>query len=284
MSQAKLIVFTDLDGCLLDHNNYSYSVAKPLLRRLQELDIPLIINSSKTRTEINAIQKAMAINSPFIVENGAAVLFSSDINKEQFAINKQQLESLGSQKIKKLALPRQKLLDICNQIKNEHHFKYKGFRDMSVSQIAGLTQLSEDEAYAASQRDFSEPVYWQDSQSRLQQFAQLLKKQQIQLQQGGRFIHLGGQYSKGKAMQWLLNHWIHHNTANSASIALGDSMNDASMLNQSDYAIVIKNNGNRLQVNGKLQTIRSSLSGTSGWVETLAPLLEKLLTKELANG
>ena len=284
MSQAKLIVFTDLDGCLLDHNNYSYSVAMPLLRRLQALDIPLIINSSKTRTEINAIQKAMGISSPFIVENGAAVLFSPETDNHLFTIDNQQLESLGWQRIKKLALPRDKLLDISNRIKNEHHFKYKGFSDMSVSQIAGLTQLSEEEAYAASQRDFSEPVYWQDSQVRLQQFEQLLAKHQIQLQQGGRFIHLSGQYSKGEAMQWLLNHWIHHKTADSASIALGDSMNDASMLNLSDYAIIIKNNGNRLQVNGKRQTIRSSLSGTSGWVETLTPLLDKLLTKEQANG
>ena len=43
-----LIVFTDLDGTLLDHATYSHAEATPALERLRERAIPLVLASSKT--------------------------------------------------------------------------------------------------------------------------------------------------------------------------------------------------------------------------------------------
>lgn len=42
--QTKLIVFTDLDGTLLDHDNYSWQEAKPALDRLKLKHGPVIIS------------------------------------------------------------------------------------------------------------------------------------------------------------------------------------------------------------------------------------------------
>lgn len=279
MTHHNIIIFSDLDGCLLDHNDYSFTAAKPLLKELKKHGIPLIINSSKTQMEIAAIQKDMDIDLPFIIENGAAIFFSSSQSNKPFAIANEQLDTIDHYQIKKFALFRESLLSISNRIKRKHKFQYKGFSDMSTGQIAELTQLSATDAFAASQRYFSEPVLWQDTQSRLMQFKQLLAEHDIELIEGGRFIHLCSQYSKGQAMQWLLEHWQQDNTANKIVIALGDSMNDVSMLNNSDYAIVIKNNGKKINANGKIQTIYSSLPGTSGWVETLSTLLNQLIPK-----
>ena len=49
---ASFLVFTDLDGSLLDHNTYSYLDARPQLYALERLGIPLIPATSKTRVEI----------------------------------------------------------------------------------------------------------------------------------------------------------------------------------------------------------------------------------------
>ena len=280
MCQCKIIVFTDLDGCLLDHHNYSFNQAIPLIKRLNKLGIPLIINSSKTRTEVEALQEKLGINSPFIIENGAAIIFNPETGDTLFRINDNELQTINKHRIKKLAKPRAELLSIANRIKETHQFKYKGFNDMSLSQISELTQLTLNDAHAASQREFSEPLMWQDSQSRLSQFKNLLAEHQIELQQGGRFIHLGGHFDKGDAMNWLLQHWIHNDNHHKAVIALGDSFNDLNMLNQSDYAIVIKNNTTPLNPKGKVQTIHSSLSGTAGWIETLEPLVMQLMNNE----
>ena len=45
------MLFTDLDGTLLNHLDYGYAVARPLLRRLERLGIPVHIASSKTFAE-----------------------------------------------------------------------------------------------------------------------------------------------------------------------------------------------------------------------------------------
>ena len=49
--KPELIIFTDLDGTLLDFR-YSYKEAVPALNLIRKKNIPLIICSSKTRAEI----------------------------------------------------------------------------------------------------------------------------------------------------------------------------------------------------------------------------------------
>ena len=66
-------MFSDLDGSLLDHYSYSFDAALPAVNALEELDIPLILVSSKTRAEILAVREQLANRHPFIVENGADV-------------------------------------------------------------------------------------------------------------------------------------------------------------------------------------------------------------------
>ena len=46
------VVFSDLDGTLLDHSTYSWKAAAPALAALRDRGIPLILASSKTSAEI----------------------------------------------------------------------------------------------------------------------------------------------------------------------------------------------------------------------------------------
>ena len=68
-----VVVFTDLDGTLLDEDSYSFAAASPALARLRELRIPLIAATSKTLVEAAAINTAMDNPHPCIIENGSAV-------------------------------------------------------------------------------------------------------------------------------------------------------------------------------------------------------------------
>ncbi|MFC1979288.1 HAD hydrolase family protein [Chloroflexota bacterium] len=74
----KDIVFTDLDGSLLDASTYSYTEALDALNLLRNKQIPLIFCSAKTRFEQEVYRKAMAITAPFIVENEGAIFISED--------------------------------------------------------------------------------------------------------------------------------------------------------------------------------------------------------------
>ena len=67
-----LIVFSDLDGTLLDHGNYSHSAAAPALARLRHLEVPLILASSKTAAEIVPLRDELGFSDcEAIVENGS---------------------------------------------------------------------------------------------------------------------------------------------------------------------------------------------------------------------
>lgn len=54
MARPHLIIFSDLDGTLLDHDDYRWQAAGPALDRLKAAQIPLVLNSSKTMPEIRA--------------------------------------------------------------------------------------------------------------------------------------------------------------------------------------------------------------------------------------
>ncbi|HCP98037.1 MAG TPA: haloacid dehalogenase, partial [Pseudoalteromonas sp.] len=65
--------FTDLDGTLLNHRDYSTEAVDTLLQELQYSGVPVVFNTSKTFSEVVALQQALNIKQPFIVENGSAV-------------------------------------------------------------------------------------------------------------------------------------------------------------------------------------------------------------------
>ena len=61
-----LVVFTDLDGTLLGHEDYSYEAARDRMERICYQQIQLIFTTSKTRLEIKRRQAGMSIREPFI--------------------------------------------------------------------------------------------------------------------------------------------------------------------------------------------------------------------------
>ncbi|MEN6467293.1 MAG: HAD hydrolase family protein, partial [Syntrophaceae bacterium] len=69
----QMIIFTDLDGSLLDHEDYSFEAARPSIERIKRLGIPLVMTTSKTRREVELLQREMGMSAPMIVENGGGI-------------------------------------------------------------------------------------------------------------------------------------------------------------------------------------------------------------------
>ena len=61
-----LLIFTDLDASLLDHETYSFEEALPALQLIKDKEIPLILSSSKTYEEMIHIRKKLNNKDPFI--------------------------------------------------------------------------------------------------------------------------------------------------------------------------------------------------------------------------
>ncbi len=260
------MIFTDLDGTLLDHHDYSFTQALPALEKIRNYQIPLIINSSKTYAEIKDIRKSLHNDCAFVVENGAAVFLPSgglsgdDSNMQQVILGR----------------PHEEILNILQQLREQHQLIFEGFSDYPVALLAEDTGLTETQASQAKQRLASEPLKWLDSDDKLQLFKQSLANEGLQLIQGGRFLHVMGQNDKSKAMVWLLNRFKGKKKAQ--TIALGDSQNDLKMLEQADFAAVIrKHNGGHLKLDKSPdQVIYSKHAAPLGWSEVINELFAKL--------
>ena len=68
------VVFTDLDGTLLDAATYSFEAAEPALREIRAAGVPLIVVTSKTRTETEWWRERIGAAAPYVVENGGVAL------------------------------------------------------------------------------------------------------------------------------------------------------------------------------------------------------------------
>src|SRR5574337_416665 len=70
---APWVVFTDLDGTLLDHETYRWDAAQSTLDALRCFRVPMVIVTSKTRAEVQPILTQLGRREPMVVENGAAI-------------------------------------------------------------------------------------------------------------------------------------------------------------------------------------------------------------------
>ncbi|MBJ7220802.1 MULTISPECIES: mannosyl-3-phosphoglycerate phosphatase-related protein [unclassified Brenneria] len=259
---SNLMIFSDLDGSLLDHDTYGWEPARPWLERLAQLAIPVIITTSKTAAEVEQLREALGLaRFPYIAENGALIALPADWRSHP-------------------SYPR-KIFDadypfICaqlNQLREKHAFRFKGFADMDCAEVAALTGLSARDAELARRREASEPIQWLDDSDALMRFRQRLTDCGLSLTQGGRFYHVMGiGVSKGIAANWIKKQYPYKGEHHVTTIGLGDGPNDVSLLTAMDNAVVIKGKGNQLvdlpdNYAGRLYRTRSM--GPAGWSEGL---------------
>ena len=77
------LIFSDLDGTFLHHQNYSYGKNDLVIEKLKKHNHQIIFNSSKTFSEIKLILKKLKLTMmPFICENGATLYFPKTIFKK----------------------------------------------------------------------------------------------------------------------------------------------------------------------------------------------------------
>ena len=275
--ETALLVFSDLDGTLLDHDNYSFEAAAPALIRLYAEHIPLILNSSKTAAELLSIRQSMHNNHPFIVENGSALY----IPAEYFNGDYPPLGKENDLEIVTFGADYRQILNVLDELCAKFNYQFTGFNDFSVQQLADNTGLPLEQAALAKQRAASEPIIWQDSDERLREFLTQLAQRQLSTLQGGRFLHVLGNTDKAQPIHYLLERY--QQTWSRfvwRSIALGDSKNDAAMLQVSNYPVVVKNpHATPFQL-GRDGVLYSDEIGPAGWNWAI----QTLLNKHLSNG
>ncbi|MEO1133746.1 MAG: HAD-IIB family hydrolase [Cyanobacteria bacterium J06639_1] len=266
----KLLISTDLDATLLDHQNYTYEPALAAIATLQSRDCPIVFNSSKTLSEQRQLRASMGIHAPFIVENGAAAIIPAG----QLDRPKQ----LSDDEIKRFGLPYKELVAKLHDLRDRHGYRFRGFSDLSAEEVARMTGLALQSAVAAKQRMGSEPLLWEDNEAAYDEFVARVETMGLQNTRGGRFRHVTARTDKGAALQWLIARyervfpdveWI--------VVALGDSPNDLSMLRVADIGVLISNpHRPAFTATGVRDLRQPEQVGPSGWAEAVTAIAREL--------
>lgn len=268
----KLLVVTDLDGSLLD-DNYSWDAALPALKRLLELKIPLVLNSSKTVSEMRDLAEALGLESPVVAENGGLLAVHQDSG---FLENKQVLTRAGDYLIETTGLSRDFILSTAHALRATEGYQFAGFSDWSIEQVREHTGLSVEGARRSKSRHATEPILWQDTPERFVAFEAALVKDGIRILKGGRFLHLMGQVDKADGMKAAVALYKKQMPeAEWVVVALGDSQNDCAMLEAADIAVVIPHaDGPHITPNAP-RVVHASAPATVGWNDALLTIIQE---------
>ena len=181
MPSTHLIIFSDLDGTLLDTKNYSYEKAQPALRSIKKSKIPLVLCSSKTRSELEFYRNLLENSDPFIVENGGGIYIPKDylpfpidfdrVSSEYFVID--------------LGVPYKTIVKTLNGYKKKG-ISLRGFSDMTAEEISSICNIPLDQARLAKQREYDEPFLILEDRRAIP----IEDVTGIRCTQGDRFYHL----------------------------------------------------------------------------------------------
>ena len=234
--EQKVIVFTDLDGTLLDYYTYSYEYSREGIKLLGEHDIPLIFCTSKSYAEVLYFRGKTGNTSPFIVENGGAVYIPGDHFKqtEQF---KQFARHDGYIAVE-LGADYKSIRAVFEQMKKEFNNKITGFGDMSTEEVAQYLNLEPELAAMAKIRRHDEPFILKDV-TLLDRVRQFSEQHGLKVYPGTRFYHLMGNTDKGVAVKALVS--IYKKVyGNITTAGIGEGKNDEPMFKEVDLPCVVR--------------------------------------------
>lgn len=270
----RVLIYTDLDGSLLDHHDYSHDAADAMLAELEQMNVPVIPATSKTAAELLDIRQELDNHHPFIIENGAAVYMPEDY----FSMRPPGTAIIDGFRVKAFTEPRQHWQSLLNTLPEEYQGCYTTFQQAGVEGIMKMTGLVPDKAERASQRNYGEPVLWHGTAEKKAAFINRLEALGASVLQGGRFMHVSGHCDKGRALQWLTRQYQADEPDSAfTTVAAGDSQNDVAMLEAADIALIIRSPVNEMPVIDRHQhCFRSSAYGPKGWVEGINNVLDFL--------
>lgn len=249
------VIFTDLDGTLLDEITYEYVAARPALDALKEHSVPLVLCSSKTQAEMQALHRDLGLSGPYVVENGGAIV----------------IPGRRRPRILVLGAERERLVTVLREIAREVGVELRGLASFSLADVVGFTGLPVAQAVLARRRAYDEPFLMEAGAE--EAVAAAAARRGLRVSRGGRFHHLTADVGKGQAVKEVLRRCFQGVVR---TVALGDAANDLDMLQAVERPVIIPRPEGRLDA-----ALASALPdaevapapGPSGWNQAVLTML-----------
>lgn len=272
-SSWSMVVFTDLDGTLLNSRTYRFDEAGEALDALRARGIPIVLVSSKTRAEMESIRSQLRNDHPFIVENGGALFIPAGY----FSFPLPDARDSGPYRVVEFGTSYSLLRNALKEIERDVGLSLTGYGDLSTDDVASRTGLSLKEATLAKQREYDEPFFIEGPPRVPPELAVAIRNRGLNWTTGDRCHHLMGFQDKGCAVRRLIQYYRqdamdHHHQL--TTVAVGNSLNDLPMLATVDRPILVQQADGAYAAGIDLPgLIRAPAPGPTGWNQAILSLL-----------
>ena len=264
MRKKKILIFTDLDGSLLDKKTFKFDVIKDYFKELVRNGIIIIPNSSKTEAELLDFNEQNNLDLSFIAENGSSIHRLNKIHQnlpDKIIISRtiDEIRNIYKENIS---------LDFKNKITN--------ILELEIEKQQKILGLSLDKIKLAIKREHSIPIKFNGTESEKNEFTNILKNSGLTIQTGGRIMNVCDNVNKSKAMSRALKLIKKQLDDEIITIGVGDNENDIEMIKQTDYPCLVKNENFDSSLINIDNLIKSDEPSPKGWSDVIKTALQKI--------
>jgi mannosyl-3-phosphoglycerate phosphatase len=265
--KSQRVVFTDLDGTLLDYETQAYEAALPALGELRRRNVPVIFCSSKTRAEVEMWRAELGNSHPFIVENGAAVFVPDGC----FAFTLEGAVQRGEYEAIEFGASHAELVEALRAASRETSVRVRALDELTAEEVSQRYGVPLRLAILAKQREYDEAFEILDA-DQTGVLLGAIERCGNRWIRSDRFYHIAGKNDKATAVSYLSGLYRRVHGAIS-TVGLGDALNDAEFLNSVDLPILVRSHFAR-ELQARVPRGRlTEHPGPQGWNQAILEIL-----------
>lgn len=273
MLAPRVVIFTP--SSLLGSSNNVSPAASGALLEIERRNVPLVLSTCGTRAQLEALRRKIGHAHPFITEGGGGLFFPDGY----FALR---LEG-ATRAARYLCVPfghsSQEASAAAEEIARQAGAEIVRYAEMSAREIARNTGMTERDAQASREREFSERFFFAGNADLAKQsFETIAAEQTWQIRRSDPFWELCSGNNEGKAVRYLMKLYRQALRSRIRSVGIGASFDDLSLLAACDQAFVLPASGGRFddELLSKLpNSAKIGVPGPSGWNQTVLDVLSR---------
>ena len=230
------LIFTALEGALVDSRTGSFSEAEEALSEMDRRHIALILLTSRTRAEIEPLRRKLGHNHPFITEAGGGIFFPDGY------LNIRIPGAVRSGRYLCIALgrPYEEVCAALDEIAEECGVGVAGFHHMSPREIADNTGLRPRDAELARSREFDEPFFFTSADDEaIARFVTTASERGFHARPGRTFWHLSAGCDTARAVRTVTQLFREATHNKLRCVGIGSATEDLIWLRTVDHAVLL---------------------------------------------
>jgi mannosyl-3-phosphoglycerate phosphatase len=290
-SAQRLVVVTDIDGSLLEPGTRSLPDERAALDFLAARGIPLVVNSSRTRAEIERLHQTFHMLTPFISEHGSALFVPHGC----FPFVPPRAQPAVGGSVIEFGRRYHDVVDALRLTSRELGVEIVGFAELTIQDVAREIGVTTVEAQLAKLREYTELFrIVDDKDTTRSRLLKALRRRGLRCWRTGSHHLVTATPDRAESLRTLKAMW-RQAWGDPILIGFGDSEDDVAWLRHTDVAVIVQNDqtGVPARVLSKLPTVHvTRFPGRHGWSEAVFEFVGALLkssqhakpTNEMASG